>query len=104
MKRIAVLVLVLALSVLDATAWAGQNVDCADFATQEEAQAFYDEHSDDVPGDPDPFDLDTDGDGKACEGLPSRGPSDCPSGALCAYAEPDFGGQAVVMTGRGLTN
>jgi hypothetical protein len=52
------------------TADAG-DVNCADFATQQEAQAFYDEHSDDDPADPDPYDLDTDGDGVACEGLPS---------------------------------
>jgi len=45
--------------------------DCADFDTQEAAQAFYDQHKSDTPGNPDPFDLDTDGDGKACEGLPT---------------------------------
>jgi hypothetical protein len=45
--------------------------DCADFDTQEQAQAFYDQHTTDTPGNPDPFDLDTDGDGKACEGLPT---------------------------------
>ncbi len=39
--------------------------DCADFTTQTEAQAFYDEHK---PGDP--HDLDRDGDGTACEWLP----------------------------------
>lgn len=45
--------------------------DCADFDTQEAAQAFYDQHKADDPANPDPFDLDTDGDGKACEGLPT---------------------------------
>lgn len=45
--------------------------DCADFDTQEAAQAFYDQHKTDDPANPDPFDLDTDGDGKACEGLPT---------------------------------
>jgi uncharacterized protein DUF11 len=54
-------------------------VDCADFATQEDAQAFYDAHKSDVPGNPDPYDLDTDGDGKACEALPSSSPSPAPS-------------------------
>lgn len=39
--------------------------DCKDFATQREAQAFYARSG---PGDP--FLLDSDGDGKACEGLP----------------------------------
>ena len=53
-------------------------VDCADFATQPEAQAFYDEHSDDDPSNPDPFDLDSDGDGTACEGLPG-GPTPTPT-------------------------
>jgi hypothetical protein len=45
--------------------------DCADFDTQEEAQAVYDDRKDDDPNDVDPLDLDTDGDGRACEGLPS---------------------------------
>jgi hypothetical protein len=45
--------------------------DCADFDTQEEAQAVYDDRKDDDPNDADPLDLDTDGDGRACEGLPS---------------------------------
>jgi hypothetical protein len=53
------------------TAAATGTQDCADFDTQEEAQAFYDQHVQDTPGNPDPFDLDTDGDGKACEGLPT---------------------------------
>lgn len=49
--------------------------DCADFDTQESAQAFYDQHKADNASNPDPFDLDTDGDGKACEGLPSSATS-----------------------------
>src|SRR5687767_9379115 len=61
---------------LSGGAWAqtptpGAGTDCADFATQEQAQAFYDQHKDDQAGNPDPFDLDTDKDGKACEGLPA---------------------------------
>ncbi len=47
--------------------------DCADFDTQEAAQAVYDQRKTEDPNDPDPLDLDTDGDGKACEGLPSSG-------------------------------
>ena len=43
--------------------------DCADFSTQEEAQAFYD--SQDNPSS-DPHRLDNDGDGVACQSLPSR--------------------------------
>ena len=45
--------------------------DCADFSTQQDAQAFYDQHKSDTPNNPDPYALDTDGDGKACEGLPA---------------------------------
>ena len=43
--------------------------DCSDFSTQEEAQAFYD--SQDNPSS-DPHRLDDDGDGVACQSLPSR--------------------------------
>ncbi len=48
-------------------AWANHSTDqrdCADFATQSQAQAYFVQH----PGDPDK--LDDDGDGLACEGLP----------------------------------
>lgn len=45
----------------------GDDLDCSDFATQEDAQAELDK-------DPsDPHDLDRDGDGIACEALPSGG-------------------------------
>lgn len=47
--------------------------DCSDFATQEDAQAFFDRNggspSNNVSG------LDNDGDGIACEGLPRRAPT-----------------------------
>lgn len=43
-------------------------LDCADFATQEEAQAVYDQD----PGDPNT--LDGDEDGEACENLPTVTP------------------------------
>lgn len=47
-----------------------QDLDCSDFATQEEAQAVLDQ-------DPsDPHGLDADGDGIACESLPSGEPED----------------------------
>ena len=52
---------------------ADRELDCDDFATQAEAQAAIE------PGDPD--NLDADGDGTACEGLP------CP----CSDAPPDAG-------------
>jgi endonuclease YncB( thermonuclease family) len=44
-----------------------QDKDCSDFATQAEAQAFFEAH-----GGParDPHRLDSDGDGRACESLP----------------------------------
>jgi hypothetical protein len=42
------------------------DVDCADFAFQDEAQVVYDR----IPGDP--YNLDPSGDGYACASLPSR--------------------------------
>lgn len=44
----------------------GYDVDCGDFSYQQDAQAHLDDHPDD------PDQLDTDGDGVACESLPSR--------------------------------
>ncbi len=44
----------------------GGDVNCSDFDTQEEAQAFFDANN---PAQ-DPYGLDTDGDGEACESLP----------------------------------
>ncbi len=43
-----------------------QDCDCSDFATQEEAQRFYETHNPQR----DPHHLDGDNDGKACESLP----------------------------------
>lgn len=58
--------------------------DCADFDTQEEAQTEYDS---------DPSGLDADGDGEACEELPSGGgapdPSPSPSSSLGQYQYDD---------------
>lgn len=45
---------------------AGADLDCADFDSQNEAQAFFESHD---PGS-DPHALDGDGDGAACETLP----------------------------------
>jgi hypothetical protein len=72
--------------------------DCADFDTQEAAQAFYDQHVSDTPGNPDPFDLDTDGDGKACEGLPTAAASPTAS-ALAATASPSTTNQGLPQSG-----
>jgi hypothetical protein len=46
---------------------AGEDLDCIDFAFQDDAQAVYDR----IPGDP--YNLDPSGDGVACSSLPSRG-------------------------------
>jgi hypothetical protein len=61
-------------SVAPATAAAGTDYDCADFANQAEAQEYL------LPGDP--YRLDGDNDGIACEDLP------CP----CSYGEGGGGG------------
>jgi endonuclease YncB( thermonuclease family) len=50
---------------------AGGDRDCADFSTQRQAQRFFENHN---PGQ-DPHNLDSDGDGRACETLP------CPCGS-----------------------
>jgi hypothetical protein len=52
--------------------------DCVDFATQEEAQDFFERHGGSSANNVD--DLDRDGDGIACESLPSR--SDAPVGGI----------------------
>jgi len=43
-----------------------KDYDCSDFATQQEAQHFFEAHNPDE----DPYDLDRDNDGIACEKLP----------------------------------
>lgn len=70
-KRIVLLVATMTLAVAAApAALAQEDVDCAAFATQEEAQAFFL-----AEGGPesDPHGLDADSDGVACEDLPSAG-------------------------------
>lgn len=86
--------------------------DCSDFATQEEAQRFFEEQ-----GGPeqDPHMLDPDKDGKACEGLPSASPSATATpaptatpAATPAAGQISFTGSAandtLTANGHGLTN
>lgn len=66
MRRLALLVLVLlGTSVLVPPPASASDMDCGDFATQAEAQAFFV-----AAGAGDPHQLDSDGDGIACEGNP----------------------------------
>jgi hypothetical protein len=81
------------------TAAASGTQDCADFDTQEAAQAFYDQHVSDTPGNPDPFDLDTDGDGKACEGLPTAAASPTASAAAATASPTTTSGQPLPQSG-----
>ena len=62
--------------------------DCSDFDSQEAAQTFYDDHKDDDASNPDPFGLDTDGDGKACEGLASAAATATPAASASPTASP----------------
>jgi hypothetical protein len=59
--------------------------DCSDFATQQAAQAFFEQN-----GGPtnDPFNLDVDNDGKACEGLPGGTATTAPSASPGATVAP----------------
>jgi hypothetical protein len=86
---------------LSAAAFAQDTRNCADFSTQEEAQAFYDDHKDDDPSDPDPNDLDTDGDGQACEGLPTSGATTSPSPSKTSAPSTTSGARTV--SGASLT-
>lgn len=77
-------------AVVAAPFWGGaasaqDDKDCSDFATQEEAQRFYEDQ-----GGPeqDPHMLDPDKDGKACEGLPSGSPGASPTPAPTATPVP----------------
>lgn len=85
-------------------AGAQEQRDCSDFSTQEEAQQYYDDHRDDDPNDPDPFDLDTDGDGQACEGLPtSQAATPSPTGSPAANTLPKNGAETGVIAMSGLS-
>jgi hypothetical protein len=82
-----------------------QAVSCSSFATQQQAQAYYDQHKNDTPGNPDPAHLDADGDGKACEGLPSA-PSAVATAAPIATTVPSIpknGAETGVMALSGLS-
>lgn len=74
-RRIATLLPLLAiagaLGLVQAPAAGARDYDCSDFATQEEAQAYL------LPGDP--YRLDADNDGIACESLPSDPPPPPPT-------------------------
>ncbi len=59
--------------------------DCSDFSFQEDAQAFFQQNG--GPGN-DPFNLDVDNDGKACEGLPLRSGSASPTTSPGATVAP----------------
>ena len=56
--------------------------DCADFSTQQEAQAEFESHATDV------YRLDGDNDGIACESLPSSGTSYDSSDSADSYSSP----------------
>ena len=93
MRRLITCLVLLAVPLLAfGSARAQEEPTCADFETQEDAQEFYDEHKDDDPENPDPYDLDTDGDGQACEGLPTEGepgPTPLPADAQACTDEVD---------------
>lgn len=77
--------------------------DCSDFGTQEDAQAFFQ-----TQGGQDPFNLDVDDDGKACEGLPSRAgvttsPAPTPVVTPGTQTLPKNGAGTVAMALSGLT-
>lgn len=92
MRRALVLLAGTAIIVLHAAAssWAQTATptgrrDCSDFSTQAEAQAFFEQN-----GGPanDPFNLDVDNDGKACEGLPGGTATTAPTTSPGATAAP----------------
>jgi hypothetical protein len=95
----------LALLFLLSTPALAQQQDCSDFSTQEEAQEFYDDHREDDPNDPDPFDLDTDGDGQACEGLPTAQGSAtaAPTSSPGSQSLPQNGAETGVIALSGLS-
>lgn len=63
----------------------GEEVNCSDFATQQEAQQFFEQN------DPaqDPFNLDANSDGVACETLNGNGDPGILGAAEAQYQEPD---------------
>jgi len=102
MRAVLALTAATAASFLLFTGAAGaQSVSCASFATQQQAQAYYDQHKNDVPGNVDPAHLDADGDGKACEGLPSAAPA--ATAAPASAPLPNNGAETGVMALSGLS-
>lgn len=47
-----------------------QTTSCGSFSSRAQAQAFYNAHKNDTPGNPDPYHMDADGDGVVCENYP----------------------------------
>ena len=99
MKRVCALsVLTLVLTMYPALALAQADLDCPDFATQEEAQA-------ELEADPsDPHGLDVDNDGIACEFLPSGGGGTGDDQAGAPVGGVDTGAGGLAGTGMSLTS
>ena len=70
-----------------------EDMDCADFATQQEAQAVYEEDSSDPHG------FDADGDGEACEELPGDGQYEALEPAPIMDPDPDPDRNRAVRSG-----
>ncbi len=77
-----------------------QQTTCSSFTSQEQAQQYYDEHRTETQ-------LDSDGDGQACEGLPSSGAAATPAATLAPGATPSTipnnGAESGVMAMSGLS-
>jgi hypothetical protein len=87
-------------------AGAQTGISCSSFATQQQAQAFYNQHKTDDPSNPDPYHLDADGDGTACEGLPSAPaavPTAAPVSTTPTPSIPKNGADTGVMALSGLS-
>jgi hypothetical protein len=94
-----VLAIWLALLVALASHALAQQVTCANFATQAEAQTYYDQHRDQTQ-------LDGDGDGQACEGLPGAAaatPAATVAPASTPATIPNNGAETGVMALSGLS-
>jgi hypothetical protein len=79
-------------------------ISCGSFSTQQQAQAFYDQHEHDNPSNPDPYHLDADGDGKACEGLPSAAAAVPTAAPISTKAPlPNNGAETGVMAMSGIS-
>jgi len=76
---------------------------CASFQTQQQAQAFYDAHKNDNPSNPDPYNLDANHNGKACEGLPSAATVVPTPAPIKPAPLPNNGAETGVMAMSGLS-